>query len=38
MVSLIARDARMAIVFRETGNAIVEERPEETTDALVKFL
>ena len=34
---LVATDATV-VVLKDTGHWILEERPKETTDALVKFL
>ena len=34
---LVATDATV-IVFKDTGHWLMEERPKETMDALVKFL
>lgn len=36
-MTLVASDARM-VVLKDTGHWVLEERPKETTDALVNFL
>jgi pimeloyl-ACP methyl ester carboxylesterase len=36
-VRLVATDATV-VVLKDTGHWLMEERPKETTDALVKFL
>ena len=36
-MKLVAKDAT-AVVLKDTGHWVLEERPKETTDALVKFL
>jgi pimeloyl-ACP methyl ester carboxylesterase len=36
-MKLVATDVTV-VVFKETGHWVSEERPKETTDALVKFL
>jgi pimeloyl-ACP methyl ester carboxylesterase len=36
-MKIVATDAKM-IVLKDTGHWVMEERPKETTDALIKFL
>jgi len=36
-MNLVATDVTV-VVLKDTGHWILEERPKETTDALVKFL
>jgi pimeloyl-ACP methyl ester carboxylesterase len=36
-MTLVATDVTL-VVLKDTGHWVLEERPKETTDALIKFL
>jgi pimeloyl-ACP methyl ester carboxylesterase len=36
-MKIVATDSSM-VVFKDTGHWVLEERPKETSDALLKFL